>query len=79
MAIKKSEKDEGDMSDQPSSEILLYSREDGALDLQVRLDGETVWLTQAQMADLFQTTPQNITSHLKTIYAEGELDEMANL
>ncbi|GAB1411214.1 hypothetical protein MASR1M90_23680 [Desulfovibrionales bacterium] len=64
-------------SGQPSSEILFYPREDGALALQVRLDGETVWLTQAQMADLFQTTPQNITLHLKAIYAEGELNEAA--
>jgi hypothetical protein len=43
----------------------------------VRLDGETVWLTQAQMAELFQTTPQNITLHLKAIYSEGELNEAA--
>jgi hypothetical protein len=41
------------------------------------LDGETVWLTQAQMAELFQTTPQNITLHLKAIYSEGELNEAA--
>lgn len=65
------------MSKQPQGEILFYPRENGALALQVRLDGETVWLTQAQMADLFQTTPQNITLHLKAIYAEGELDEAA--
>ncbi|MFT4178870.1 MAG: virulence RhuM family protein [Thermomonas sp.] len=65
------------MSEQPQGEILFYPREDGALALQVRLDGEMVWLTQAQMADLFQTTPQNITLHLKAIYAEGELDEAA--
>jgi hypothetical protein len=45
--------------------------------LEVRLDGDTVWLTQAQMAELFQTTPQNITLHLKAIFAEGELDEVA--
>lgn len=61
----------------PGGEILLYPRGDGSPSLEVRLDGETVWLTQAQMADLFQTTPQNITLHLKAIYAEGELDETA--
>lgn len=66
------------MSDrQPSGEILLYPRGDGSPSLEVRLDGETVWLTQAQMADLFQTTPQNITLHLKAIFAERELDEAA--
>ncbi|GHU04346.1 toxin Fic [Alphaproteobacteria bacterium] len=64
------------MSDQPSGEIVLYQR-DGAPAIDVRLDGETVWLTQAQMADLFQTTPQNITLHLKAIFAEGELNEAA--
>lgn len=68
---------DGIVSKQPQGEILFYPRENGALALQVRLDGETVWLTQAQMADLFQTTPQNITLHLKAIYAEGELDEAA--
>lgn len=68
---------DGIVSKQPQGEILFYPRENGALALQVRLDGETVWLTQAQMADLFQTTPQNITLHLRAIYAEGELDEAA--
>lgn len=62
------------MSEQPGGEIILYHR-DNAPAIDVRLDGDTVWLTQAQMADLFQTTPQNITLHLKAIYAEGELSE----
>jgi hypothetical protein len=65
------------MIDKPSGEIILYPRVDGAPALEVRLDGDTVWLTQAQMAELFQTTPQNITLHLKAIFAEGELDEVA--
>jgi hypothetical protein len=65
------------MSDEPSGQILLYPRDGGVPALEVRLDGETVWLTQARMADLFQTTPQNITLHLKAIFAEGELDESA--
>lgn len=65
------------MSGQPASEMVLYQRESGATAIEVRLDGGTVWLTQAQMADLFQTTPQNITQHLKSIYAEGEQDEAA--
>jgi hypothetical protein len=59
------------------SEIVLYQTEDHETRLQVRLDGGTVWLTQAQIADLFQTTPQNVTIHLKAIYGEGELPEQA--
>jgi hypothetical protein len=56
-------------------QMLIYH--DGSLNLQVRLDGETVWLTQAGMAELFQTTPQNITLHIKSIYDDGEQDEAA--
>ncbi|MDQ7837141.1 MAG: virulence RhuM family protein [Thermodesulfobacteriota bacterium] len=61
----------------PRSEILFYHTEDGRTRIQVRLENETVWLTQADMAQLFQTTPQNITLHLKNIYQEGELAEKA--
>jgi hypothetical protein len=59
----------------PGGQVLIYK--DGALNLQVRLDGQTVWLTQAAMAELFQTTPQNITLHIKGIYEDGELREEA--
>jgi hypothetical protein len=59
----------------PGGQMLIYR--DGVANLQVRLDGQTVWLTQAAMAELFQTTPQNITIHLQSIYDEGELDETA--
>lgn len=58
---------------QPASGILLYQTEDGRTRIQCRFEDETIWLTQAQIAELFQTTPQNITLHLKAIYAEGEL------
>ena len=61
----------------PASELILYRTEDAQTRIQVRLEGESVWLTQAQIAELYQTTPQNITQHLKAIYAEGELDETA--
>jgi len=60
-----------------AGEILLYQAEDGRTQIQCRLEDETLWLTQAQMAELFQTSPQNITLHLKAIYAEGELNEEA--
>ena len=67
------------MSDVPlsQSEIILYQTEDGRTRIQCRFEGETLWLTQAQMAELFQTTPQNVTLHLKAIFAEGELVEAA--
>ena len=59
----------------PEGQLLIYR--DGSTHLQVRLDGQTVWLTQAAMAELYQTTPQNITQHVKAIYDEGELDPEA--
>lgn len=59
------------------SELILYRTEDGRTRIQCRLEEETLWLTQAQMADLFETTPQNITTHLKAIFEEGELVEGA--
>ncbi|HOQ43195.1 MAG TPA: virulence RhuM family protein [Smithellaceae bacterium] len=66
-----------DLPATPRSELLIYQTEDGRTRIQVRLEHETVWLTQADMAQLFQTTPQNITLHLKNIFQEGELDERA--
>ncbi len=59
------------------SELILYQTEDGKTRIEVKLQDETVWLTQKLMAELFQTTPQNITTHLKNIFTEGELDESA--
>ena len=55
-------------------EIVLYQPE-GEVRLEVRVENETVWLTQAQMAELFDKVPQNITIHIKNIYKEGELDK----
>ena len=55
-------------------EIVLYQPE-GEVRLEVRVENETVWLTQAQMAMLFDKVPQNITIHIKNIYKEGELDK----
>jgi hypothetical protein len=61
----------------PKSEIILYQTEDGRTRIQCRLDDETLWLTQAQIAELFETTPQNVTLHLKAIFAEGDVSEAA--
>ena len=63
------------MSDEPrpQSEFILYQTEDGGTRVQCRFENETVWLTQQQMAELFQTTKQNVGQHLKSLFAEGEL------
>ncbi|MBL4653054.1 MAG: virulence RhuM family protein, partial [Flavobacteriales bacterium] len=58
-------------------QIIIYQNENGETKLDVRFQDETVWLTQKLMAELFQTTPQNITIHLKNIFEEGELEEKA--
>jgi hypothetical protein len=58
-------------------QMLIYR--DGGLQLQVRLDGETVWLTQLQMAELFQTTKQNISLHIVNILEEGEQSREATV
>ena len=60
-------------SSQPSGEILLYQTEDGRTRIECRFENETLWLSQAMMADLFQITIPTINEHLKGIYAEGEL------
>jgi hypothetical protein len=58
-----------------SSEILIYQTDDGQTKVEVVFDGETVWLTQAKLAELFQTTKQNISKHIGKIFNDGELDE----
>ena len=61
----------------PGGELLLYQTEDGKIHVQCRFEEGTLWMTQAQIAELFQTTPQNVTIHLKTIFTDGELTEAA--
>ncbi|MBR6464130.1 MAG: virulence RhuM family protein [Verrucomicrobia bacterium] len=56
-------------------EVIIYQTEDGLTKLDVRMEDETVWLTQQQMAELFQTSRTNVVDHIKNIYEEGELDE----
>ena len=58
-------------------EIILYQTEDGRTKIDVRFEDETVWLTQAQLCDLYQTSKSNLSEHIKHIFAEGELDESA--
>ena len=59
------------------SELLFYSSDDGISKIEVRLENETVWLSQMQMVELFQTTKQNVSLHIKNVFAEGELDEIS--
>jgi prophage maintenance system killer protein len=59
--------------------IILYQSPDGEASLDVRLDHETVWLTQKQMAELFQRERSVITKHLRNVFTEGELDEKSNV
>ena len=57
------------------NKIVIYQTEDGQTQIDVRLENETVWLTQAQMVELFQTTKQNVSLHLNNLYKEGELEK----
>jgi hypothetical protein len=62
-----------------NSEILLYQTEGGQTKIDVRLEEETVWLSQVQTAELFQTTKQNISLHIKNVFEEGELEEISTV
>ena len=62
-----------DTNPPPKGQFLVYQTDDGQLKIDVRLEGETAWLTQGHMAALFQTTVPNVNMHLRNIFAEGEL------
>ena len=64
------------MSDQPGGAFILYQREDAPA-IDVRLEDDTVWLSQQQLAELFQTSRTNVVEHIANIYAEGELSQEA--
>ena len=61
------------MSNESQSQFLLYQTSDGQTRLEVRLENETVWLSQSQMAELFQTSIPNVSMHIRNVFAEGEL------
>jgi hypothetical protein len=63
----------------PDGEFLLYTTEDGQARLEVRLVGESVWLTQKQLSELFQKDVRTISEHIRNIFKEGELQEAALL
>ncbi|GEM_PF-941465 len=60
-------------------EIILYQTDDGRVKLDVRLQNESLWLTQSDMAQLFQCSSDNVSLHLKNIYEEGELEQSATI
>lgn len=60
----------------PDNQIAFYQSPDGSINIEVLFAEENIWLTQKKMAELFDTTPQNITMHLKNIYADGEVEQM---
>ena len=62
------------LPEKPKGQMLIYQTEKGQTKLEVRLEEETVWLTQKDMAELYQTTKQNISLHIQNIYNEGELE-----
>jgi len=63
-------------SDQaPNGEFVLFQAADGSTRVECRFEAETLWLTQAALADLYQVTPQAITQHIKAVYEEGELEQ----
>jgi hypothetical protein len=68
-------RDSPDPSPPPRGQFLVYQTEDGKLKLDVRVEGETVWLTQAHMAELFQTSVPNVNIHLRNLFSEGELEK----
>ena len=62
-----------------NNKIILYNTEDGKTEIEVSLEGETVWLSQKQMAELFQTTVANINQHIGNVIKEGELEEISTI
>jgi hypothetical protein len=67
------------MADHNSAEMIIYQSADGRIKIDVRMEGETLWLSQAQMALLFGRDRSVITKHIRNIFAEGELDEKRNV
>jgi len=70
-------KGQGEQMTTSTGELILYRTDDGRTDVHLRAADGNVWLTQAEMATLFDTTPQNITQHVRSVYADGEVEEEA--
>ena len=65
--------------DNNQGEIVIYQTDDGDTKIDVRFVDETVWLTQAQLCELYQTSKSNVSEHIKNIFEEGELNENMRL
>lgn len=63
------------MENDDKGQIIIYQIDNGKINIDVLLEDETVWLTQQQMSELFQTSRTNVVEHIKHIYEEGELEE----
>ena len=63
------------ISDDNGGEIVIYQTDDGKTKIDVKFENETVWLTQSQLCELYQTSKSNISEHIKHIFEEGELDK----
>lgn len=77
--VKKTTDNKNPALGSPKGEIIVYASEKGDVKLNVRLENETVWLTQQMMAELFQTTKQNISLHIQNVIKEGELNSRATV
>lgn len=62
-----------------NNEIIIYNTEDGKAQISLRLENGMVWLNQSEIAELFDTTKQNISKHIKAIFEDGELSEMSTV
>ena len=67
------------MKEISQGEMLLYQDENGSTQIEVRLENENVWLTQAQLVTLYQSSKANVSEHIKHIFEEGELEEIATV
>jgi hypothetical protein len=63
------------MMEDNNNKIIIYENKEGESSISVKIDGETVWLTQSQMVDLFHSSKSNVSEHIKHIFEEGELDK----
>ncbi len=62
-----------------TGEIIIYQNQEGSIKVDVRLEDETVWLTQAQLCELFQKSKATVSEHIKNVYDEGELNPLATV
>jgi hypothetical protein len=64
---------------EPSSDIVIYTAEDGRTRVDARFSDETIWLTQAQIVDLFQTSKANVSEHIRHVFEDGELSPVSTV